>query len=150
MLEWSLLNTSSGVTKLGNCFQSWLGRYMPSMPRVWYLFKEFLINWIGQLYCFVLMTFKNTSPLFKTLLEGCCSDEILYINANGQFMLDTDSSAVIQDVQLLEKLLLDWKIWSKAKVITFILERFLSLKVYIWKINEVLWDLKFISPVRCQ
>ncbi|XP_075268499.1 lysosomal-trafficking regulator isoform X2 [Opisthocomus hoazin] len=53
--------------------------------------------------------------MLKTLLEGCCSDEILYINENGQFMLDTDSSAVIQDVQLLEKLLLDWKIWSKAE-----------------------------------
>uniref|UniRef100_A0A8C3CDS0 Lysosomal trafficking regulator n=1 Tax=Cairina moschata TaxID=8855 RepID=A0A8C3CDS0_CAIMO len=53
--------------------------------------------------------------MLKTLLEGCCSGEILYINENGQFMLDTDSTAVIQDVQLLEKLLLDWKIWSKAK-----------------------------------
>ncbi|NWH59347.1 LYST regulator, partial [Geococcyx californianus] len=53
--------------------------------------------------------------MLKTLLEGCCSDEILYINENGQFMLDTDSTVVIQDVQLLEKLLLDWKIWSKAK-----------------------------------
>uniref|UniRef100_A0A663FD24 Lysosomal trafficking regulator n=1 Tax=Aquila chrysaetos chrysaetos TaxID=223781 RepID=A0A663FD24_AQUCH len=53
--------------------------------------------------------------MLKTLLEGCCSDEILYINENGQFLLDTDSTAVIQDVQLLEKLLLDWKIWSKAK-----------------------------------
>ncbi|XP_014806494.1 PREDICTED: lysosomal-trafficking regulator isoform X2 [Calidris pugnax] len=53
--------------------------------------------------------------MLKTLLEGCCSDEILYINENGQFMLDADSTAVIQDVQLLEKLLLDWKIWSKAK-----------------------------------
>ncbi|KAJ7416509.1 hypothetical protein BTVI_35331 [Pitangus sulphuratus] len=53
--------------------------------------------------------------MLKTLLEGCCSDEILYINENGQFQLDADSSAVIQDVQLLEKLLLDWKIWSKAK-----------------------------------
>uniref|UniRef100_A0A8C6NGL9 Uncharacterized protein n=1 Tax=Melopsittacus undulatus TaxID=13146 RepID=A0A8C6NGL9_MELUD len=53
--------------------------------------------------------------MLKTLLEGCCSDEILYINENGQFMLDTDSTAVIQDVQILEKLLLDWKIWSKAK-----------------------------------
>uniref|UniRef100_A0A8C0C1H2 Lysosomal trafficking regulator n=1 Tax=Buteo japonicus TaxID=224669 RepID=A0A8C0C1H2_9AVES len=53
--------------------------------------------------------------MLKTLLEGCCSDEILYINENGQFLLDTDSAAVIQDVQLLEKLLLDWKIWSKAK-----------------------------------
>ncbi|NXS94620.1 LYST regulator, partial [Jacana jacana] len=53
--------------------------------------------------------------MLKTLLEGCCSDEILCIKENGQFMLDTDSTAVIQDVQLLEKLLLDWKIWSKAK-----------------------------------
>lgn len=53
--------------------------------------------------------------MLKTLLEGCCSGEILYINENGQFMLDMDSTAVIQDVQLLEKLLLDWKIWSKAK-----------------------------------
>ncbi|XP_040407052.1 lysosomal-trafficking regulator [Cygnus olor] len=53
--------------------------------------------------------------MLKTLLEGCCSGEILYINENGQFMLDTGSTAVIQDVQLLEKLLLDWKIWSKAK-----------------------------------
>ncbi|XP_032039387.1 lysosomal-trafficking regulator [Aythya fuligula] len=53
--------------------------------------------------------------MLKTLLEGCCSGEILYINENGQFMLDTDSTAVIQDVELLEKLLLDWKIWSKAK-----------------------------------
>ncbi|KAM9196354.1 LOW QUALITY PROTEIN: lysosomal-trafficking regulator [Mergus octosetaceus] len=53
--------------------------------------------------------------MLKTLLEGCCSGEVLYINENGQFMLDVDSTAVIQDVQLLEKLLLDWKIWSKAK-----------------------------------
>ncbi|XP_009864126.1 PREDICTED: lysosomal-trafficking regulator-like, partial [Apaloderma vittatum] len=53
--------------------------------------------------------------MLKTLLEGCCSDEILYLNENGQFALDTDSTAVIKDVQLLEKLLLDWKIWSKAK-----------------------------------
>uniref|UniRef100_A0A8B9GD19 Lysosomal trafficking regulator n=1 Tax=Amazona collaria TaxID=241587 RepID=A0A8B9GD19_9PSIT len=55
------------------------------------------------------------SMIHRTLLEGCCSDEILYVNENGQFMLDTDSTAVIQDVQILEKLLLDWKIWSKAK-----------------------------------
>uniref|UniRef100_A0A8D2NCP9 Lysosomal trafficking regulator n=1 Tax=Zonotrichia albicollis TaxID=44394 RepID=A0A8D2NCP9_ZONAL len=55
------------------------------------------------------------SMIRRTLLEGCCSDEILYVNENGQFQLDSDSTAVIQDVQLLEKLLLDWKIWSKAK-----------------------------------
>lgn len=47
-------------------------------------------------------------------------------------MLDTDSTAVIQDVQLLEKLLLDWKIWSKAKVITLILGRLLSLHINIF------------------
>ncbi|NXC46503.1 LYST regulator, partial [Penelope pileata] len=58
--------------------------------------------------------------MLKTLLEGCCSGEVLYINENGQFVLDTDSTAVIQDVQLLEKLLLDWKIWSKAKVISIL------------------------------
>uniref|UniRef100_A0A8C4YM44 Lysosomal trafficking regulator n=1 Tax=Gopherus evgoodei TaxID=1825980 RepID=A0A8C4YM44_9SAUR len=52
---------------------------------------------------------------FKTLLEGCFSDEILNINESGQFMLDVDSTAVIQDIKLLEDLLLDWKIWSKAQ-----------------------------------
>ncbi|XP_005291247.2 lysosomal-trafficking regulator isoform X3 [Chrysemys picta bellii] len=53
--------------------------------------------------------------ILKTLLEGCCSDEILNINESGQFMLDADSTAVIQDIKLLEELLLDWKIWSKAQ-----------------------------------
>uniref|UniRef100_A0A8D0HE81 Lysosomal-trafficking regulator n=1 Tax=Sphenodon punctatus TaxID=8508 RepID=A0A8D0HE81_SPHPU len=56
----------------------------------------------------------DIGPLI-TLLEGCCSDEIININENGQFMLDVDSTAVIQDVKLLEDLLLDWKIWSKAQ-----------------------------------
>lgn len=32
-------------------------------------------------------------------------------------MLDVESAAIIQDVKLLEELLLDWKIWSKAQVI---------------------------------
>nr|XP_006122129.1 lysosomal-trafficking regulator isoform X1 [Pelodiscus sinensis]XP_014428565.1 lysosomal-trafficking regulator isoform X1 [Pelodiscus sinensis]XP_025039908.1 lysosomal-trafficking regulator isoform X1 [Pelodiscus sinensis]XP_025039909.1 lysosomal-trafficking regulator isoform X1 [Pelodiscus sinensis]XP_025039910.1 lysosomal-trafficking regulator isoform X1 [Pelodiscus sinensis]XP_025039911.1 lysosomal-trafficking regulator isoform X1 [Pelodiscus sinensis] len=53
--------------------------------------------------------------ILKTLLEGCCSDEILNINESGQFMLDANSTAVIQDIKLLEELLLDWKIWSKAQ-----------------------------------
>lgn len=53
-------------------------------------------------------------------------------------MLDTDSTAVIQDVQLLEKLLLDWKIWSKAKVITFMLDFKLNSKVfYFLEIDKV-------------
>uniref|UniRef100_A0A5F8GZ26 Lysosomal trafficking regulator n=1 Tax=Monodelphis domestica TaxID=13616 RepID=A0A5F8GZ26_MONDO len=41
--------------------------------------------------------------------------KILSINENGHFKLDIESTAVIQDVKLLEELLLDWKIWSKAK-----------------------------------
>ncbi|XP_044530512.1 lysosomal-trafficking regulator [Gracilinanus agilis] len=53
--------------------------------------------------------------ILKTLLEGCCGEEILSINENGHFKLDIESTAVIQDVKLLEELLLDWKIWSKAK-----------------------------------
>lgn len=35
---------------------------------------------------------------------------------NGQFRLDTDSVAVVQDVRLLSDVLLDWKIWAKAEV----------------------------------
>ncbi|XP_067392088.1 lysosomal-trafficking regulator isoform X2 [Emydura macquarii macquarii] len=53
--------------------------------------------------------------ILKTLLEGCCSDEILNTNESGQFTLHADSAAVIQDIKLLEELLLDWKIWSKAQ-----------------------------------
>ncbi|XP_074846230.1 lysosomal-trafficking regulator [Carettochelys insculpta] len=53
--------------------------------------------------------------ILKTLLEGCCSDVILNVNESGQFILDADSAAVIQDIKLLEELLLDWKIWSKAQ-----------------------------------
>ncbi|XP_031822802.1 lysosomal-trafficking regulator isoform X3 [Sarcophilus harrisii] len=53
--------------------------------------------------------------ILKTLLEGCCGEEILSINENGHFKLDIESTAVIQDVKLLEELLLDWKIWSKAE-----------------------------------
>uniref|UniRef100_A0A803Y313 Lysosomal trafficking regulator n=1 Tax=Meleagris gallopavo TaxID=9103 RepID=A0A803Y313_MELGA len=75
-----------------------------------FLYKTVLLSQAASLVFQLL----NASYL-KTLLEGCCSGEILYINENGQFVLDTDSTAVIQDVQLLEKLLLDWKIWSKAK-----------------------------------
>ncbi|XP_028902841.1 lysosomal-trafficking regulator isoform X2 [Ornithorhynchus anatinus] len=50
----------------------------------------------------------------KTLLEGCCGEEMLHVTEDGQFKLDANSSAVIRDVKLLEELLLDWKIWSKA------------------------------------
>ncbi|XP_078069513.1 lysosomal-trafficking regulator isoform X3 [Mustelus asterias] len=54
--------------------------------------------------------------ILKALLDGCCSAPILNFNeSTGQFEIDTESSAVIQDVKLLSELLLDWKIWSKAQ-----------------------------------
>ncbi|XP_062980418.1 lysosomal-trafficking regulator [Elgaria multicarinata webbii] len=53
--------------------------------------------------------------ILQTLLEGCCSEKMIHLNENGQFILDAESRAVIQDVQLLEELLLDWKIWSKSQ-----------------------------------
>ncbi|KAM9317348.1 lysosomal-trafficking regulator [Gastrophryne carolinensis] len=51
----------------------------------------------------------------KTLLHGCTGDWLLYLNENGQCNLNVDSTAVIKDIRLLEHLLLDWKIWSKAE-----------------------------------
>nr|XP_002717388.2 lysosomal-trafficking regulator isoform X3 [Oryctolagus cuniculus] len=53
--------------------------------------------------------------ILKTLLEGCCGEEIIRINENGEFRLDVESNAIIQDIKLLEELLLDWKIWNKAE-----------------------------------
>nr|XP_025864509.1 lysosomal-trafficking regulator isoform X3 [Vulpes vulpes] len=53
--------------------------------------------------------------VLKTLLEGCCDEDIIHVNENGEFKLDVESNAIIQDVKLLEELLLDWKIWNKAK-----------------------------------
>ncbi|XP_051880021.1 lysosomal-trafficking regulator isoform X2 [Pristis pectinata] len=54
--------------------------------------------------------------ILKTLLDGCCSAPVLNFNeSTNQFEIDTESSAVIQDVKILSELLLDWKIWSKAQ-----------------------------------
>ncbi|XP_077024529.1 lysosomal-trafficking regulator isoform X2 [Tamandua tetradactyla] len=53
--------------------------------------------------------------ILKTLLEGCCDEDIVHISENGEFKLDAESNAIIQDVELLEELLLDWKIWNKAE-----------------------------------
>ncbi|XP_002760934.3 lysosomal-trafficking regulator [Callithrix jacchus] len=53
--------------------------------------------------------------ILKTLLEGCCGEDVIYMNENGEFKLDVESNAIIQDVKLLEELLLDWKIWNKAE-----------------------------------
>ncbi|EPQ17130.1 Lysosomal-trafficking regulator [Myotis brandtii] len=53
--------------------------------------------------------------ILKTLLEGCCGEEILHVDENGEFTLDVESKALIQDVKLLEELLLDWKVWRKAE-----------------------------------
>ncbi|XP_026212302.1 lysosomal-trafficking regulator isoform X5 [Anabas testudineus] len=53
--------------------------------------------------------------MLKTLLDGCCSGPILILGDDGQFRLDTESVAVVQDIRLLSDVLLDWKIWAKAK-----------------------------------
>ncbi|TNM99905.1 hypothetical protein fugu_012938 [Takifugu bimaculatus] len=53
--------------------------------------------------------------VLKTLLDGCCSRPVLVLGDDGQFRLDTDSVAVVQDVRLLSDVLLDWKIWAKAE-----------------------------------
>ncbi|XP_004691083.1 PREDICTED: lysosomal-trafficking regulator [Condylura cristata] len=53
--------------------------------------------------------------ILKTLLEGCCGEDIIHIHENGDLKLDVESNAIIHDVKLLEEILLDWKIWSKAE-----------------------------------
>ncbi|KAI7805145.1 lysosomal-trafficking regulator isoform X2 [Triplophysa rosa] len=53
--------------------------------------------------------------ILKTLLDGCCSDSILTVREDGQFHLDVESTAVVQDLRLLSEILLDWKIWAKAQ-----------------------------------
>uniref|UniRef100_A0A8C6VCC8 Lysosomal trafficking regulator n=1 Tax=Naja naja TaxID=35670 RepID=A0A8C6VCC8_NAJNA len=53
--------------------------------------------------------------ILQTLLEGCCNEKMIHQDDNGQFMLDVESRAIIQDVKLLEELMFDWKIWSKAQ-----------------------------------
>ncbi|XP_031215289.1 lysosomal-trafficking regulator isoform X3 [Mastomys coucha] len=53
--------------------------------------------------------------ILKTLLEGCCGEEVILISEHGEFKLDVESHAIIQDVKLLQELLLDWKIWNKAE-----------------------------------
>uniref|UniRef100_A0A3P8W4F7 Lysosomal trafficking regulator n=1 Tax=Cynoglossus semilaevis TaxID=244447 RepID=A0A3P8W4F7_CYNSE len=53
--------------------------------------------------------------MLKTLLDGCCSAPILILGDDGQFCLDAESIAVVQDIRLLSDVLLDWKIWAKAE-----------------------------------
>ncbi|XP_037128426.1 lysosomal-trafficking regulator isoform X2 [Syngnathus acus] len=53
--------------------------------------------------------------MLKTLLDGCCSRPVLILADDGQFRLDTESIAVVQDIRLLSDILLDWKIWAKAE-----------------------------------
>ncbi|KAM9809790.1 lysosomal-trafficking regulator isoform 8-T11 [Syngnathus typhle] len=53
--------------------------------------------------------------MLKTLLDGCCSRPVLILTDDGQFRLDTESIAVVQDIRLLSDILLDWKIWAKAE-----------------------------------
>ncbi|XP_036404355.1 LOW QUALITY PROTEIN: lysosomal-trafficking regulator-like [Megalops cyprinoides] len=53
--------------------------------------------------------------MLKTLLDGCCSGQILTLGEDGQFHLDAESSAVVQDLRLMSEILLDWKVWAKAQ-----------------------------------
>ncbi|KAI4900261.1 hypothetical protein NFI96_016679 [Prochilodus magdalenae] len=53
--------------------------------------------------------------ILKTLLNGCCSGSILTVEEDGQWHLDTESTAVVQDLRLLSEVLLDWNIWAKAQ-----------------------------------
>ncbi|XP_028280136.1 lysosomal-trafficking regulator isoform X3 [Parambassis ranga] len=53
--------------------------------------------------------------MLKTLLDACCSAPILILGDDGQFRLDTESVAVVQDIKMLSDILLDWKIWAKAE-----------------------------------
>ncbi|XP_075057049.1 lysosomal-trafficking regulator [Mixophyes fleayi] len=53
--------------------------------------------------------------ILKVLLKGCTGDWLLNTSVNEQFHLNFDTTSVIQDIRLLEHLLLDWKIWSKAE-----------------------------------
>ncbi|KAJ8359957.1 hypothetical protein SKAU_G00164820 [Synaphobranchus kaupii] len=53
--------------------------------------------------------------MLKAVLDGCCSQEILTVSADGQFCLNTESTAVVQDLRLVSGVLLDWKIWSRAQ-----------------------------------
>uniref|UniRef100_A0A3P9LYC8 Lysosomal trafficking regulator n=1 Tax=Oryzias latipes TaxID=8090 RepID=A0A3P9LYC8_ORYLA len=53
--------------------------------------------------------------MLKTLLDGCCSGPILLLGEDGQFRLDAESVAVVQDLRLLSEILLDWKVWAKAQ-----------------------------------
>ncbi|KAM9727298.1 lysosomal-trafficking regulator isoform 1-T3 [Menidia menidia] len=53
--------------------------------------------------------------VLKTLLDGCCSGPILILGDDGQFRLDTESAAVVQDIRMLSDILLDWKIWARAE-----------------------------------
>ncbi|KAL7889583.1 hypothetical protein AOLI_G00018410 [Acnodon oligacanthus] len=54
--------------------------------------------------------------MLKTLLDGCCSESILTVGEDGQWHLDTESTAVVQDLRLLSEVLLDWNIWAKAQI----------------------------------
>ncbi|KAG8583312.1 hypothetical protein GDO81_008368 [Engystomops pustulosus] len=54
--------------------------------------------------------------MLKAILKGCTDDWVLTTRENGNVCLNFETTALIQDVRLLEKLLLDWKIWSKAEI----------------------------------
>lgn len=72
---------------------------------------------VSDLLCEVMKTLlKRQFPSLQTLLDGCCSGPILVLGDDGQFRLDAESVAVVQDLRLLSDILLDWKIWARAEV----------------------------------
>ncbi|KAM4040946.1 lysosomal-trafficking regulator isoform 3-T3 [Anomaloglossus baeobatrachus] len=52
--------------------------------------------------------------MLQTILKGCTGD--LLLSEDENICPNSETTAVIQDVGLLEHLLLDWKVWSKGKV----------------------------------
>ncbi|XP_069810685.1 lysosomal-trafficking regulator [Dendropsophus ebraccatus] len=54
--------------------------------------------------------------MLKSILQGCTDDWLLTTSESDNFSLNYKTTAVIQDVGLVEHLLLDWKVWSKAEV----------------------------------
>ncbi|XP_069812122.1 lysosomal-trafficking regulator-like, partial [Dendropsophus ebraccatus] len=53
--------------------------------------------------------------MLKSILQGCTDDWLLTTSESDNFSLNYKTTAVIQDVGLVEHLLLDWKVWSKAE-----------------------------------
>ncbi|KAL0609262.1 Lysosomal-trafficking regulator, partial [Plecturocebus cupreus] len=52
--------------------------------------------------------------ILKTVLEGCCGEDVIYMNENGEFKLDVESNAIIQDQGVWETLLAALEVLIRA------------------------------------